>query len=194
MENVTKMLLECVLNNSNINHQFEIVKQNSLKDAHIYCKIHKLSGQRVGPLIENYIKIKYKMYKNNASKCIGDLNHNGINFEIKTSLGGMSGKKFNFVQIRFNHECEYLLTTYHLCHTNLDSFGDIYVFKLKKDDMKHLVLQYGTYSHGTISKLGKITKESLDSTNNDCEYSLRPSIDSKCWNDLLQFKTLNCKV
>ena len=51
-----------------------------------------------------------------------------------------------------------------------------------------MILLYGSYAHGTIEKLGKITKTDLDDINNQKEYSLRPKYGDKCWNYLLQFR------
>ena len=65
------------------------MKQYNLKAVHIYCKINNLSGQISGPLIEYYIKNKYKMIKNNPSLCIGDLQHNKTDYGIKISNGGL---------------------------------------------------------------------------------------------------------
>lgn len=180
--------LKHVLDSSKINHKIEIIKQLTLKDAHIYCKIYNLSGQVAGPLIENYIKNKYNMTKNNASSCVGDLLCNNINFEIKVSNGGKENNKFNYVQIRMNHNCEYLLTAYHLSYENLNNNGELYIFRLNKENIKNLILKYGGYAHGTIQKLGEIKKEHLENVTNDKEYAIRPKYGDKCWNELLQYR------
>lgn len=180
--------LKHVLDSSKINHKIEIIKQLTLKDAHIYCKIYNLSGQVAGPLIENYIKNKYNMTKNNASSCVGDLLCNNINFEIKVSNGGKENNKFNYVQIRMNHNCEYLLTAYHLSYENLNNNGELYIFRLNKENIKNLILKYGGYAHGTIQKLGEIKKEHLENETNDKEYAIRPKYGDKCWNELLQYR------
>jgi len=71
--------LKRILETSTGNYKIEIMKQTNLKQAHIFCKINKLSGQVSGPLIEYFIKNKYEMKKNEASLCIGDLQHNQTN-------------------------------------------------------------------------------------------------------------------
>jgi hypothetical protein len=83
--NDTKIILKQLLNSSCSNkmHTENVMAQPTLKDAHIYCKYNNLSGQFTGPVLEKYIKIKYKMTKNNASLCTGDLRCNEINVEIK---------------------------------------------------------------------------------------------------------------
>lgn len=183
-----KKQLKKVLEISRINHSIEILKQPNIKYAHIYCKINQLSGQMCGPLIEKFIKTKYRMIKNNASLCIGDLCHNQKNFEIKVSTGGKDNNKFNYVQIRMSHVCEYILTAYHLNEDNIDILGELYIFKLDKDDIKNLILKYGGYAHGTIKQLGEITNEKLQDKLNNNEYALRPNYGDKCWKELLKHR------
>ena len=100
--------LKFILDSSKIKHKTEILKQETLKDAHIYCKMNNLTGQESGPLIESYIKNKYNMEKNDPSECIGDLSSKEKNIEIKISNGGKENNKFNYVQLRMNHNCDYI--------------------------------------------------------------------------------------
>lgn len=188
--NETKIKLKQHLDSSRSNkiHTETIMKEPTLKHAHIYCKNNNLSGQFTGPALEKYIKIKYKMTKNNASSCNGDLQCNEINVEIKASNGGKENNKFNFVQLRMNHNCEYILTAYYLDYTNLENLGELYIFKLNKENIKPLILKYGGYAHGTIGELGEITIEDLNDTNNQKEYSIRPKYGDKCWLELLNFR------
>jgi hypothetical protein len=183
-----RIKLKHILDISKCNHNTEIIKQPDLKYAHIYCKINQLSGQVSGPLIEYYIKNKYEMKKNNSSLCIGDLQHHQTNIEIKISNGGKENNKFNYVQLRMNHYCEYLLTAYYICNENLDQMGELFIFKLNKTDMKKIILKYGGYAHGTIQKLGKINQEDLENITNDKEYAIRPKYGDKCWCELLHFR------
>jgi len=188
--NETKIKLQQFLDSSLSNkiHIEKIMKLKTLKEAHIYCKLNYLSGQVTGPALEKYIKIKYKMSKNSASSCNGDLQCNKINFEIKTSNGGKENNKFNYVQLRINHDCEYILTAYYIDHTNVDNLGDLYIFKLNKEDIKKLIVKHGGYAHGTTEKLGKITMEDLNDIKNEKEYALRPKYGDKCWVELLNFR------
>jgi hypothetical protein len=181
-------LLKKILDKSSISHKDEIIQQKTLKDAHIYCKINELPGQVSGILIENYIKIKYGMIKNDASLCVGDLTPTDVNFEIKISLGGKSSNKFNYVQLRMNHSCEYLLTAYYLDISNVNYRGELFIFRLSKNQIKPLILQFGEYAHGTIHKLGEITQSDLDDTNNNKEYALRPKYGDTCWKSLLHYR------
>ena len=184
----TKIKLKHILGLSKCNHKVEILKEPNIKHAHIYCKINQLSGQISGPLIEYYIQNKYKMTKNKASLCIGDLQHSEINFEIKVSIGGKDNNKFNYVQLRINHVCEYILTAYYIDNDNIDELGELFIFKLNKENIKKIILQYGGYAHGTIQKLGPITVEDLENETNDKEYAIRPKYGDKCWCELLQFR------
>jgi len=183
----TILKLKNILDNSKINHKNNIMNQLTLKDAHIYCKLYNLSGQITGPLIENYIKDNYNMLKNDASSCIGDLQYNKENIEIKVSNGGKDNNKFNYVQLRMNHTCNYIFTAYYINNGNIDELGKLYIFKLNKENIKKIILEHGSYAHGTIQKLGPITIDDLNNTENDKEYSIRPKYGDKCWNNLLQF-------
>ena len=182
------MFLQNILELSKRDHKIEIMKENTIKDAHIYCKINNLSGQVSGPLIESFIKQKYNMIKNSSSLCIGDLQHNNVNLEIKVSNGGQDNNKFNYVQLRLNHKCDYLLTAYYIDQSNIDMLGELFIFRLSKDNIKQMILHYGGYAHGTISKLGKITENDINDPFNDKEYAFRPKYGDQCWNMLLQFR------
>jgi len=105
MENKIKLKQLLDSSRSNKTHTDIILALPTLKDAHMYCKYNNLTGQFTGPVLEKYIKIKYGMTKNNASCCNGDLKCNDINIEIKASNGGKENNKFNYVQIRMNHNC-----------------------------------------------------------------------------------------
>jgi hypothetical protein len=250
IKNIKKKHLERLLIFDNINHNKNIFKQKSLKKAHIYCKINKLSGQVYGPLIESYIIKKYNLIKNKSKDCIGDcskvfnnelsedepywkdneeqssneliknnlesedepywkdneeesLKENTLesesslsmmNFEIKVSLGGMKHSKFNYVQLRMNHNIDYyIFTAYYLSKENIKNKGDLYVFMICKNDLKNIILKYGNYAHGTLNKNGK---RSFDTMNNDDknEYALRPKYGDNCWKELLNFKVSNNNI
>ena len=180
--------LRSVLVLSKKDHLAEVLLLENLHEAHAYCKGNNLTGQIGGPLIEQYIKIKYNMTKNNAHDCTGDLCYNGLNLEIKASFGGKNHKKFNFVQVRMNHICEYVLTAYYLCEENIDVNGELFVFRVTKEQMKELIVNFGGYAHGTVKKHGKITKESLEQLENDKEYALRPMYGDSCWKVLLGYR------
>lgn len=183
-----KKKLRYVLDSSKIDYKSEFLKQESLKDACIFAKVHNLTGQVSGPLIERYVGDKYGLAKNKPSVCNGDLCMNNKNQEIKASLGGKNHDKFNFVQLRLNHDCDYIFIAYYISDTNLDEYGELFTFKLDKRSLKKVIVKYGTYAHGTVKKLGPITKKSLNDLINNKEYAIRPKYGDKCWNKLLKFR------
>ncbi len=189
-QNETKIKLKQLLDSTRSNkiHTDTIMNLPTLKEAHAYCKYNNMSGQFTGPVLEKYIEKKYEMTKNNASECTGDLKCNNVNIEIKASNGGKENNKFNYVQLRMNHDCVYIFTAYYINYNNLDNLGDLFIFKLKKEDIKPLIVKYGGYAHGTIGELGPISIEDLNDTQNQKEYALRPKYDDKCWKELLQFR------
>lgn len=174
---------------STVKHETRIMQLSTLKDAHVYCVLYGVSAQQYGPLLERFIRTKYNYIKNNAKECTGDCSKNGMNSEVKVSVGGATHSKFNFVQIRPTHDCDnYILTAYHLCNDNVDDEGELYIFKISKDAIKNLIVSYGGYAHGTIKEHGVITSESIDDSNVIKEYALRTSINDECWKAMLPFK------
>ena len=174
---------------STVKHEEQVMKLATLKEAHIYCVIYGVSSQKFGPLLEKFIRIKFNYVKNKAGDCTGDCFKDGKNSEVKVSLGGVNHNKFNFVQIRPSHKCDtYILTAYHLSNENVESEGELYVFKVPKTDIKNLVMSYGGYAHGTIKEHGKKSIDSLNNENIIKEYDLRSTINDNCWNALMEFR------
>jgi hypothetical protein len=174
---------------SKVNHEDQVMKLATLKDAHTYCVIHNVSAQQYGPLLERFIRTKFNYIKNKAEDCNGDCSKDGKNSEVKVSLGGSTHTKFNFVQIRPSHDCEtYILTAYNLSSENVESEGELYIFKVSKEDIKKIVVSFGGYAHGTIKEHGKITIESLNDEKSTKEYALRPTINDACWKALMPFQ------
>jgi hypothetical protein len=180
--------LKALLDSSRVNHEKLIMEQTSLKDAHVYCALARLSAQQYGLLLEKYIRTKFGYDKNKAKDCTGDLSKNGENVEVKVSLGGKNYSKFNYVQLRPFHQCTYLLTAYHLSHDNLETNGELYLFRIPKDEMKRLIVSHGGYAHGTIKEHGRITEETLNDETKIKEYALRPTMNDNCWKALLPFR------
>ena len=193
MEYVNK--LTEILASSNINHDTEIMKLQSLKKAHAYCVIHSISAQRYGPILEKYIRTKFKYKKNSAGDCTGDCSRDGMNTEIKVSLGGRTYSKFNFVQLRPNHNCDtYILTAYCLSMDNVESEGELFIFKISHADIIRIIVEHGGYAHGTINKHGKITTESVIDNTNDKEYAIRPKYGDKCWKALMSYRITESEI
>ena len=179
--------LQNLLVEKGLKHKNKIVLEETLKDAHIYCKINKLSGQSTGPLLEHFIINKLKLKKNKASDCIGDFCKDYINYEYKGSNGGAEHNEFNFVQLRPHHQCDYIFSTYYLSESNVENLGELFIFILKKEEMKEIICKYGGYAHGTIEVLGPV-KETLQNKNNKYEYCIRPKYNDKCWNELMKYR------
>ena len=182
--------LRLLLKSYEICHKRLITSEPTLKDAHVYCVLHRLSAQQYGPLLEKYIIDKYGFTKNNATDCTGDCQKkkHDSNTEIKVSLGGKMYKKFNYVQIRVHHDISYyLLTAYVLRTENVDDEGELFIFRVSHDAMLDLLLQFGSYAHGTKSVNGEITEDSLKEPTNTKEYALRTTCGDKCWNALMAF-------
>jgi hypothetical protein len=187
-EDILKVQLKEYLKTSKITHESQIITKETLKLAHIYCILNRLSAQQYGPLLEKFIINKFNFKKNNASAGIGDCSKDNKNVEIKASLGGAENNKFNYVQIRLNHNIDYyLLTAYNISDNNVNNYGDLYIFKLTKSDIIKLIFKYGGYAHGTIKKFGEITMENLNNES-DKEYAIRPKLNDKCWNELLNYR------
>jgi hypothetical protein len=184
----TKIRLKEILNISGKDHMSMILLESTFKKAHIYCIINNIASQKYGLLLEKYIITKYKYNKNNSKNCNGDCSKNQENVEIKVSLGGAMRNKFNFVQIRLSHNISfYLFTAYHLTKDNVENNGELYIFKIPKTHLIDILVNHGSYSHGTIKEHGKITLSSLLKDDN-VEYSIRTKFYDKCWKKLLNYR------
>ena len=122
----------------------------------------------------------------------GDASKDGLNYEIKASLHAKNSK-FNFVQIRPDHTVDYyVFLGYDLFHQDEAGIGKSYLFKIPSNDVYELIVEFGGYAHGTVKKLGKITRENLKGRG--CEYALRVSPHCKgkknnaLWQRLLSYE------
>jgi len=95
--------LKDILAGARANHALGLMKEPTLKDAHVYCVIHNISAQQYGPLLEKYIISKLNYKKNKASDCTGDCTTATGNKQIKASLGGAYHNKLHYVDIRLAH-------------------------------------------------------------------------------------------
>jgi len=172
-----------------IKHEERIMCLDTLKNAHIYCIISNIPSQQYGCLLENYICKKFNYTKNKASDSNGDLSKDGFTLEIKVSFGGSKYKRYNFVQIRPSHKCDfYILTAYNVSIENAENEGELFIFKIPNHKMQSLLLKYGNYAHGSVKIHGTITNESLNDNDNKKEYALRCTINDKCWKSLIPFR------
>ena len=174
-----------ILNNDSEND--EILNQNDLHHAFIYCKINNINCPASGTMLEKYIKTKYE-FTGASNETAGDVCGHSSGIEIKISLGGKLHNKFNYVQLRMNHDCSYVLIAYYLSKKNVKKLGEVFIFRIEKEQLKSIILKYGGYAHGTIKKLGPITIEDLNNDNNNKEYAIRPKYDDKCWIELMRYR------
>lgn len=169
------------------NHLEEVLNRQTLKDAHVYCVVNKLSAQQFGPLLEQFIRVRFGYEKVGAKKCSGDVSKNNKTSEIKVSLGGKKGDQFNYVQIRPSHDCDdYILTAYSLTMDNVDTKGEVFIFRVPSAQMKVGLAEHGSLAHGTIGKHGKITQQNVCKAKT--EYAIRPKVGDRCWQWLLDFR------
>jgi hypothetical protein len=169
-------LLKKHLSTSRVDHAARIMHEPTLKDAHVYCVTNGVVAQKYGPFLEKYIISNYGFGKNSASERNGDCSKNSKNYEIKVSLGGSTHSKFNYVQIRLDHDIDwYVMTAYHLTPANVDDMGQLFVFKVPKTEMALIVKEHGGYAHGTNGEEG------------NREFAIRPKYMDKCWASLCPF-------
>lgn len=172
-----------------INHGLQIEAKDNIKEAVVYCIVNNIPTQKYGILLENYIIGKFNYTRKKASECCGDCSKDAKTYEIKISNGGSSFDRYNYVQIRLNHDIHYyILTAYNLNNENLEKGGELFIFKVSNEEMKLLLASYGHYAHGTISKNGPITLLSLYEKENKYEYALRCKYGDDCWKDLQEFR------
>lgn len=146
-------------------------EENDIIKKCLLCKSY-LSPSQWGPLLEKYIKDTLKISKANDSMSGDGCTRKKKNVEIKVSLGTSTMGQFNFVHLRPEHKLHYyIMLAYDVHH---GKFGKVYWFLCPAKEIYKLIPQYGGYAHGTVAKLGKITRESLKGKNK--EYALRPHL------------------
>lgn len=163
-------LKEDINNGDNIVKQ--IIDKNTLTEK---CILARMYLQPQSTLMERIIKTDLKI-SNPIDNISGDGCKNNINYEIKVSIHSKDSK-LNIVQICPDHNIDYYIVIYYNLHN--DNIGDSFILKVPCDELYNLVIKYGSYAHGTINKLGKITLKNIKGNNN--EYSLRcaPNIKGK---------------
>lgn len=135
----------------------------------LLCRYY-LSSMQWGPLMEKFIKDKFKINKPKDSTSGDGCSPKKKNIEIKVSLGTSQGA-FNFVQIRPDHKIHYYLFLAYDLYFSKE--GRVFWFLCKSQELYKLIPEYGGYAHGTVAKFGKITLRNLKGRN--MEYALRPS-------------------
>lgn len=185
-----KQNLEAIVHRASIiNHEKNILSTNSFKHAHLYCKINKLPNNSFGMHLEKYVTQRYNYKHHKSADGNGDFGtQSGRNIEIKSSLGGSKNNQFNYLQIRFFQDVDYILTAFYVSKENIENEGELFIFSLPKEDMKNIVLKFGHYAHGTKNELPPITMERLNDPSIRLLYAIRPRYGGKCWNELLKYR------
>jgi hypothetical protein len=162
------------------------IEETDLLKKCILCRYH-LSSQSWSIIMENFIKDKLKL-NNKKDETSGDCSKLDKNYEIKVSLGTSSGQ-INIVQIRPDHKIDYYIIVCYNIHEEV--LGKVYTFLIPSNKIYTLIVEYGSYAHGTTSKLGLITDKNIFGRN--LEYCLRPNplknnIAKKLWNEFLKYE------
>lgn len=170
-----------------INYKTICIKMDDTLTKCIYCKKY-LSPTQWGPLLEKHIK---KLF--NLSNPINNISGDGLSLsnkkiEIKVSLGGSSGN-FNIVQIRPDHDIDYYIILLYDLYS--DSKGKEYWLLIPSYKLYELIIEYGSYAHGTINKLGPINNNTIYGNNNEYALRFNPNIKDenkpkKIWNLLIE--------
>ena len=87
----------------------------------------------------------------------GDIKTNRHTFELKVSLVGSEKRNFNFVQVRNQPVDFYILIAYYVDSINLYDLGELFIFKLNKDELNVFVSK--CFSHGSKSLWEKINNK-----------------------------------
>jgi hypothetical protein len=155
-----------------INYKEVCRAERDLVKKCILCKKY-LTANVWSIVLEDYIRHFLNIGKTiNRVSGDGVIKANDCNFhiEIKVSLGDSTGK-FNFVQLRPDHDIHYYIF---LAYNVFDGeFGKVYWFLCRPKDLYELLPEFGGYAHGTTIKLGKIQNSNIAGRN--CEYALRPN-------------------
>jgi hypothetical protein len=188
-EIVSNEILSFVKSMRNANtYKEKCINETDLLNKCILCK-QFMSSQEWSCVMEQYIKKELNI-DSKKDEVSGDGCKNGKNIEIKVSLGCINGQ-MNFVQLRPDHNIDYyLFVGYNLFE---DTCGKVYTLLIPSENIYELIINYGSYSHGTVFKLGNITRENIKGRN--CEYSLRPNPElsnnckyKKLWIELLKYQ------
>jgi hypothetical protein len=172
----------------------KIISCQSLTDICILGREYlSPQGTNMESIIKEHLNIGPKIDETSGDGC-----KNNINYELKVSIHSINSK-FNFVQIRPDHNVHYyILIGYNMYDIFDQNKGKGYVFKVPSDTMYDLIIKYGGYAHGTKKVLGNtITLENLKGRN--CEYALRCNPNAKkgkdytLWNELLKYEVTYSK-
>ena len=179
----TDLLLE-MLRGHSVNAKQELLEQESARDACIIAKSY-LTPQSYGTILESWTKTHLNL-SNKADNLSGDASQGTKTFEIKVSIEDKRGG-FNYVQLRPAHSVDaYIILSYSIA---LDEVTWLYI---PHDNMISLINEWGGYAHGTLTKQGPITVQSIQ--DNSYEYAIRPNMHKlntkagKAWQELTNYR------
>lgn len=192
-----ELLVQNMKQKSNINIKKIIDNMSSCDSLTDICILGREylppQGTSMESIIKEHLNIGPKIDETSGDGC-----KNNINYELKVSIHSINSK-FNFVQIRPDHNVHYyILIGYNMYDAIDPNKGKGYIFKVPSDPMYDLIIKYGGYAHGTKKVLGNIiTLENLKGRN--CEYALRCNPNAKkgkdytVWNELLKYEVTYLK-
>ena len=172
------------LKKKNINYWERFSRFRTFKASLAYAKV-ELSGPQYGPFIQKLIIKKNYWTKILAKELKGDFKTTlGVYIELKISLGTIKCNKFNFGQIRLQHEVDfYILIAYYVSDSNWNKLGEVFIFKLKKNEISAFI--GNCYSHGTINGWNDLDSKIIEKHS---EKSIGVSYNSIAWKKLLKFR------
>ena len=141
-------------------------------------------------LIEMIIK-KDLGISNTPDKHSGDGIKQSLRYEIKFS-GHAKKSILNFVQLRPGHNIDfYILCGYNMYSTK-SAIGEAFILKIPSAQMHDLIVRYGHYAHGTKSRLGSITHDTIRDHNKEyvirCDPNALKGKSYHIWNELLRYR------
>jgi hypothetical protein len=147
----------------------QCIQENDPLRKCIICK-YFLPSQQWASIMENYVRERLGLLPPLDNTSGDATTPQGHTIEIKISLGSDKGK-FNLVQLRPCHKVDYyFFMLYNMYDGNM---GRVYYILLSSEKVCDLIVRYGNYAHGTVSRLGYITVESIFTEGR--EYALRPN-------------------
>lgn len=176
------LLLKNKLLNDKVDHWVIIKSLKSINEAFAYSKVN-LNGPQYGVLLEKYLINRYKWKQIESKQMCGDIKTNRHVFELKVSLSGSEKKKFNFNHIRNQPVDFFILIAYYVDLINLHDLGELFIFKLNKDELNALVGK--SFSHGCISLWEKVDEKTKNLV---VEKDLSVVYKSAKWNKLLKYR------
>ena len=183
----------------------EMYRAPTLICACAYAKLEKVPGIRYGTMLEKYMIQQYGWTKLKSSDHCGDayVPNKGINVEIKVSFCSFSKQKFNFVQVRPGHACDFLFVAYILPRYEecmeiigdndamlaaLSDLSSLQYFYIPNHQMRTLIMSKmlkASLAHGQTED-DKYSLEAFDT--NHFEFAIRGGKNDDNWKVLQEYR------